>query len=227
MYFSELQEILAQWQDDFLAHATNEAELLKLLRRFSELCSQFGLKLHASKCEFCLTEAKFCGRIIDKYGVLYDLCRMEAPISMNLPEFASDLQQFLCATNWMRTSIPDYSKVVAPLHNLMENLYFKVGKRTKKAICNLSLSGLWGATHTSAFNQIRDHLAQGLKLAHPKADHNICLFTYPSETHWASVLTQVSKSETHLNFDEQNHEPLYFLSGTFTGASRNWSIVEK
>ena len=131
--FSELQDRLAQWQDEFLKHALNEDHLLKILRRHFELWSKFGLKLHASKCGFFLTEAKFCGRIIDQSGVRYDPLRMETLISTKLPEFASDLQQFLCATNWMRTSIPDYSRVVAPLHSPMGQIYSKAGKRTKKA----------------------------------------------------------------------------------------------
>ena len=61
--FSELQDRLAQWQDDFLMHALNEDHLLKILRRYFELNSKLRLKLHASKCEFFLTDAKFCGHL--------------------------------------------------------------------------------------------------------------------------------------------------------------------
>ena len=70
--------------------------------------------------DFFLNEANFCGRIIDKEGVKYDPLGMENLMTMRHPEFASDLQQFLCAKNWMRTAIPDYSRVISPLHNLME-----------------------------------------------------------------------------------------------------------
>ena len=125
-------------------HALNEDHLLELLRRYFELCSKFGLKLHASKFEFFLTEAKFCRRIIDQSTVRHDSRRIETMISIKLLEFASDIQQLLCATNVMSTSIPDYSKSVVPPHSLMEQFYSKAIKRTKEAVCNLSLSGLWG-----------------------------------------------------------------------------------
>ena len=148
-------------------------------------------------------------------------------MTMRQPEFASDLQQFICATNWMRTSIPDYSRVVSPLHKPMEECYKKSGKRAKRSVRDLSLSGQWGLGHTSTFNQIRDHLAQALKLSLPKAGHHLCLFSDASETHWASILTQIPNSEANLVLNEQHHEPLSFLSGSFTGCSSNWSLVAK
>ena len=118
--FMELQEILAQWQDDFLINAAGEKRLLKLIQRFLELCARFGLKLHARKVDFFLKEAKFCGRVIDKDGARYGPRGMDTLLQMRHPEFASDLQQFLRATNWMRNAIPDYSRVISPRHSLME-----------------------------------------------------------------------------------------------------------
>jgi len=138
-----------------------------------------------------------------------------------------DLQQFICATNWMRSSIPEYTKVVAPLHNLMESCYAIAKKRTKRAVRNISLTELWGADHDVAFHQVKSSLAQSLKLAHPKDGYVTCLFADASDTHWSSVLTQVPESEVKLPVEKQKHEPLSFLSGSFTGASANWSIVEK
>ena len=55
----------------------------------------------------------------------------------------------------------------------------------------------------------------------------MCLFTDASETHWAAVLTQVDTKHMRKPIDEQAHEPLSFLSGSFAGHSANWSIVEK
>ena len=148
-------------------------------------------------------------------------------MKMRHPEFASDLQQFLCATNWMPNAIPDYSRVISPLHSVMEQCYSHSGRRKKRSVRNIALSGQWGPAHTSAFNQIREHLANALKLAYPKSGHLLCLFPDASETHWASITTQVPKSESNLELEEQQHEALSFLSGSFTGSAFNWSVVEK
>ena len=151
--FAELSQVMLQWLDDFLLHANSEGELLRILRRFFELCRQFNLKLHAEKLDVFLKSAKFCGRIVDADGVRYDPAGLECLINMRAPERGGDLQQFLCATNWMRTSIPNYSCVISPLHKLLERVYSIAGKRTKRAVRNVQLAGLWGADHLSAFEQ--------------------------------------------------------------------------
>eukprot|EP00171_Calliarthron_tuberculosum_P001247 IDg1247t1 len=75
--------------------------------------------------------------------------------------------------------------------------------------------------------KIKNQLAAATKLSLPKPDYNMCLFTDASDTHWASILTQVEKSQTSNPKEDQTHEPLCFLSGKFTGASYNWSMPEK
>lgn len=43
------------------------------------------------------------------------LCEMGRPLT------AADLQQFLCAVDWMRNNIPNYSALVQTFHDLMES----------------------------------------------------------------------------------------------------------
>lgn len=151
----------------------------------------------------------------------------ESLLGMSKPTKASELQQLHCATNWMRNSIPEYAKVIAPLHTLMEDAYSKAGKRTKQAVRKISLTNEWGAIHDDAFTHIKSQLAASVKLAHPKPDHTMCLFTDASNTHWGAVLTKVPNAQRREELERQHHEPLCFLSGAFKGASANWSVSEK
>ena len=224
--FQAISDALLQWLDDFLLHAKEEEDLLERIRKFFEICREYNLKLHAEKMDLFLTAARFCGRVVDSEGIRYDPRGFESLKNTKTPEKANGLQQFLCACNCMRTSIPDYSRTIASLHKLMEDCYAKAGKRTKKSVRNISLAGLWGAEHTSAFEQIKSHLVHALKLSHPKEGYEMCLFSDASDTHWGSVLTQVPKSQLSMEIEEQVHEPLSFLSGSFSGHSKNWSIVE-
>ena len=148
--FSSIPNLL-QWLDDFLLHAQSEDELLGFIESFFGLCMQFGFKLHAAKCKFFLREAKFCGRLIDSAGIRFHPRDMDALQNMRRPEFAADLQQFLCATNWMRSSIPEYSKLIAPSHALLESCYSTAWSRKKRAIRNISLHETWGPDHDAAF----------------------------------------------------------------------------
>lgn len=167
------------------------------------------------KCELCTNEANFCGRVISSKGVGYCPREMDLLLNMRKPEFAPDLQQFLCVINWIRKSIPQYSKTIAPLHSLMKDCYSKAKKRTKRAVRNILLSGLRGGKHYSAFQQIQAHTVQSIQLAYPKPDCRLCLFTDASETHWTFVLTQVHQSQLDVDVEKQDHQPLTFLSESF------------
>ena len=127
----------------------------------------------------------------------------------------------------MRNSIPEYAKRIEPLHDLLESCYKKAGKRTKRALRNLSLSNSWGTEHDTAFATIKSQLAASVKLAHPRQETAFCLFTDASETHWSAILTQVPLNQRRKEIEKQEHEPLSFLSGSFTGSAANWSMPEK
>ncbi|KAF0699577.1 Aste57867_9865 [Aphanomyces stellatus] len=64
-------------------------------------------------------------------------------------------------------------------------------------------------------------------LSHPRADMEVCVFTDASDKFWGAVATQVPPSDLDKPLEEQRHEPLAFISGTFAGASVRRPIVEK
>ncbi len=218
---------LLQWLDDFLVLSRNETELLDSIQEFLTVCAEYGFKIHAEKTQFFLKNAKFCGRILSPDGVRFDPRHFETIVSMKTPTMGDELQQLLCATNWMRTSFPAYAETIAPLHELMELVYTKAGGRTKRAVRKIHLDSSWGANHDSAFAAVKQQLAAATKLAHPKQDYTMCLFTDASDTHWAAILTQIPDKEKRRPVHEQSHEPLCFLSGAFKGFAANWSVPEK
>ena len=146
---------------------------------------------------------------------------------MKAPTKGNDLLQFVYATNWMRTSIPEYSKRIEPLHTLMEQVYKKAGRRTKRAVSKVSLTELWGRHHDVAFADIKQQLPQSTTLFVPKDGHQLCLFTDASEDQWAAVLTQIPEEQSKRDINEQEHEPLSFLSRSFTGSAAKCSVPEK
>jgi hypothetical protein len=117
-------------------HARSEDQLLTLLGKYFSKCAEVGLKVRAEKCDLFVREVKFCGRIIDGEGTRFDPSRIETLQQMKRPTKAGDLLQFNCATNWMRSSIPNYSQTMSPLQELMETVYKAKGKRTRRAVAN-------------------------------------------------------------------------------------------
>lgn len=153
---------------------------------------------------------------------------MEALIQMQPPSMGDHLQQLLCAANWMRSAIPDFSKLTQPLAEALEKVYQKAGKRTKRAIKKIPLTEpIWTDTHVRSFKCLRDGIRDSVTLAHADEDKILCLFTDASENRWAGIVTQIPPEDESLPFDKQRHEPLLFMSGAFRGSSSRWSTPEK
>ena len=64
---------------------------------------------------FFLRKVKWCGREIFAEGIRYEPAQLTALKNMPIPRNAGELQQFLCALNWMRASIPQFTTLTAPL----------------------------------------------------------------------------------------------------------------
>jgi transposase InsO family protein len=216
------------WLDDVLGHARNEGELLDCLEVVFERCERYGLKLHPGKCDFYKATVKWCGKVISANGVSHCPIRIQGLCDMPVPQTAADLQQFLCACNWMRASIPRYNEVVNELLTLMETCMSKCGSRKKIKLAKLLLKDCgWEDIHDRAYYRLKDALSLIVPLAHPKEDADVCVFTDASQDHWGAVITQVRPGELSKPREEQDHQPLAFLSGSFKGASSRWPIVEK
>lgn len=54
----------------------------------------------------------------------------------------------------------------------------------------------------------------------------ICIFTYASEKLCLGVVTPANQVHLEINFDEQKHEPITFLSTGPKDASENWKAFE-
>lgn len=131
--FSELRNNMKAWLDDFNLHANKESELLSYLRRFFAICKEVGLYLSAKKCRFFAKEIKWCGRIVDETGYRLDPRNAEGLRNMQSPTTADELCQFIHCCRWMSSSIPDFSKRIAPLVEILEEAYKKAKSRKKKS----------------------------------------------------------------------------------------------
>ena len=81
------------------------------------------MKLHVLKCNLFQTQVRWCGRIIDAKGVRMDPKNLETLVHMQPPSMGDHLQQLICAANWMRTAIPDFTNHTRPLAEALEKVY--------------------------------------------------------------------------------------------------------
>lgn len=216
------------WLDDCLLHESTVPRLLDVLRSFLEYCSDFNWKLHPAKFVLYTRSVRWCGRIISADGIRHDLKRLDGLLSMDCPITGGQLQQFLCAMQWLRSSIPEFQSLVSPLHEFVETVYQHAGKRTKRAVARVSLTDLgWTSAHTTAFSACKNTIAKRVTLAHRDKNKRLCIYTDASDSHWSGILTQVPFSDLSAPHRDQAHEPLAFHSGRFSDVQIGWSTLEK
>ncbi|ETV90041.1 hypothetical protein H310_15126 [Aphanomyces invadans] len=143
MFATELYKSLLIWLDDLLGYEKTKEGLLAALERVLEICHQRGLKLNPKKFK-------------------HDPDRLKALQDLKMPVTGQDLQQFICAMNWMRMSIPRYNVIVQPMTDLMESVYKAAGGRTLQKVAKVALAD--------------QALSLVVTLAHPKQDRLICVF---------------------------------------------------
>jgi hypothetical protein len=229
MFKDVLYQGLLVWLDDLLGYESTEDGLLRLLTKILQRCQEKGLKLNPKKCAFFQTEALWCGKIVSADGIRHDPARIQALQDLSAPTTGADLLQFVCAVNWMRLSIPAHNRIVEPLRQALERVYQVAHGRTKRKAANVLLADIgWGQAEDVALAEAKEALSSVVALAHPDPTKLLCVFADASEEYWGgAVVTQIPREHKTRVLEEQDHQPLMFLSGTFSGTAKKWAIVEK
>jgi RNase H-like domain found in reverse transcriptase len=152
--------------------------------------------------------------------VRFDPKNVESLQTMQEPQNCSDLVQYVAAVNWMRSAIPSYSKRVAPPKAALAKVFEGKTRRTKKTAAAVSLLHLWGPEEQAAFKDLQAAIIDSMTLAFPDPDKRICVLTDASDRFCAGLVTQVDEEQLDLPLpmEEQDDQPLAFLSGEFKGA---------
>ncbi|GMF28006.1 unnamed protein product [Phytophthora lilii] len=126
-----------------------------------------------------------------------------------------------CSTNWMRDIIVDNARLASTARC--------TGQSHGSGIKANQTSGS-GYTHQhecKAYDAVKQALADSATLAFPKPDSEMVLLTDASDIGWSVIVPQVPCWDSDGDIQDQQHELLICLGGTFTGAQRNWSVIEK
>lgn len=128
--------------DDIIVYGRTFEEFHKRLTKVLTLLEEADLKIYATKSVLIAREIVWCGRLWSQDGYEHLPSRTKALAQMPLPVDGAQLYQFLSAANWMRSSIPDYATLAAPLQVILEQVLAKVpgNKRKKKPCTKITLA---------------------------------------------------------------------------------------
>ncbi len=155
------------WLDDMLGFASTEDGLLDVLEKVLILCEQYGLKLNPSKCDFFALEVTWCGKTISANGINHCPSRIQGLVDLKPPMTVADVQQFVCAANWLRTHVPNFTELVAPLTQFV-TVGSKLAKnsRKKSALAKVTIQAAgWSQTHDECFARVKAALQAVVPLA--------------------------------------------------------------
>ncbi len=220
-------QIVIIWADDFLIWADSPEVLLQRLRMVFQRAKDYGLKLPIKKAQFFTKEALWCGKIFSSVGVKHQPARIQGLANMPNPTTAAELMQFLAAANWMRDSIPEFAAIMRPLQTVLTKAMVGLKRRTKKAAAQIPLEGLWDDELCKTWTLAKEVLHSMATLANVDPDMALCAFPDASEQSWGLFISQLPREELHKAVSSTQHQPLAFVSGTFTKNQTNWPIVEK
>ncbi len=127
-----LDDVSIVWIDDIIEFDGTPEELLNSLDKTFDKFVAKNIKCSLNKCKLFAKKVLWVGKIISGDGIATDPEKTQALQAMARPETAADLMQFVCAMNWLRSSLVDYVRTMSPLANLLERVLASTPKRTKR-----------------------------------------------------------------------------------------------
>lgn len=147
---------------------------------------------------------------------------------MDVPKNGVQLQQRLCAPQWMRRYIPEFSKRNALLLHLLETVYSTAGRQKEQAVVYASLTDIeCTADRLQVWENCQHSLGHQVQIAHCDVSKELFVFTDASYLLWVGIFTQIPNNDLQLSYSRQRHETLPFLSGHFNTTQLWWATLQK
>lgn len=127
---TKLRDHILLWADYCLFRNETIKDRMEELHRFFTFCRDFHWLLNPLQCELFRLHARWCGCLISSDGVRHYSGNNSGLLEMDRPTTGGQHQQFLCALQWARSTIPQFQALVHEMHEFLERVYVHAGKRT-------------------------------------------------------------------------------------------------
>ena len=115
---------------------------------------------------------------MSKSGIHIEPDRIKEISEISMPHNKKAMQSFLGQINFVKRFVPDFSRIISPLQNMIKkNSNFK-----------------WGQDEHEAFNIIKKAIINAPSLATPNFSESFILYTFASEKSYAAILTQTNQN---------------------------------
>ena len=196
------------YADDLIIASTNFKEHMETLKRVRSSLKEAGLTVNLKKCEFCRSELKYLGYIVDRQGLRTDPEKVECVANFPRPVKVKQVRSFLGLCGYYRKFVRNFSKIAEPLCKLTGG---KKGKQTNFE---------WTDEAETAFVHLKNALTTAPVLICPDFSKEFTINCDASDKAIGAALTQYSEE------DKLDH-PISYFSKTLSPAERHYTTTEK
>jgi ribonuclease HI len=199
------KNLLAYVDDIIIKSNSRPNHISDLAETFANL-RKANLKLNPEKCVFGVTKGKMLGCLVASKGIEANADKVRALADMQEPKSIKDIQKLTGRIAALNRFVPRAAERSLP--------FFKVLRNSGKF--------QWGPEQSEAFQQLKQYLAQMIKLSPPQPGKQLLLYLSASKSAVSAALIQEAVVEGNLR-----QLPVYFVSEALSGAKLLYSEYEK
>ncbi|CAI6377683.1 unnamed protein product [Macrosiphum euphorbiae] len=198
-YFGDIDdENIIIYFDDILIATTDETSHDRVLKKLVDRAKALNIKFNKDKLQFKKTEIKYVGHIFNEQGVSPDPDQIKAIVSLKEPTSRVELQRLIGMFNYLREFIPNMSKIISPLRELLK----------KDTIW------VWEKRHHLALKELKELVTTSPILTHFNPDKEITIQCDASKDGLGCCLLQDKK-------------PIAFASRSMSETEISYAQIEK
>ena len=201
----ESEDFVFGYIDDLVLVSRDFDSHMRLISKVRDRLKEAGLFVNLKKCEFCKSELKYLGYIVNERGLQTDPQKLEAIGDYPTPTTAKSLRAFIGMCSYYRRFVANFSSIIAPLTVL-------IGKKKGRDVIE------WNENAEIAFKKLKEVLVNSPVVACPDFTKPFILQCDASSVGLGSVLAQVIDGAEH---------PIAYYSRLFSKAERNYSTCER
>jgi transposase InsO family protein len=201
-----LDVVCVVYLDDILIYSHDESKHEEHVKMVLERLRENGLYVNLKKCQFKTRSVEFLGFNVSTDGISMEESRVATVNDWPRPKTAKELMTFLGFANFYRRFIARYSKIAAPLTNLLKGN---------------GAAFQWRDVEQAAFDELKKAFTEAPLLRHFDPSLPSTLETDASGSAIACVISQPFPSETPA---KGHRHPIAFWSRKLKDAEMNYEV---
>lgn len=116
----DLEPHVFVYLDDVVIVTQTFEKHLSVLEEVFRRLREAKISVSWEKCQFCRSEMKYLGYVVDKNGLHVDPDKVKAMLELPIPTNVSEVRRIVGTFSWYRRFVPEFSSIVAPITGLLK-----------------------------------------------------------------------------------------------------------